>query len=189
MNIALWPAMRRGLALAILLTVIVLVWSAAIRPLIGLSADRRADIAELSAQLVHLEALIARQPELQRQARAREEQLAAAGGLWRGASATAIAAVVQDLLRKAVEAGGGRIKSSSEAHETGEHGFRRITVHFSIEGTLDTITRTLAAIETARPALFEDQVAIAALDSADANAPPVVHFDLDISGYLAGPRS
>ncbi len=190
MNISLSPAMRRALALAILLTLIVLVWTTAIRPLIGLSADRRADIAELSVRLAHLEAAIARRPQLQRQAHNREEQLAAAGGLWRGASATAVGAAVQDRLRKAVGAGDGRVNSTSEAHETVDHGFRRITVHFSIEGTLDTMTRTLAAIETARPALFADRVTIAAPDSAAAaHGPPVLHLDLDVSGYLAGPRS
>ncbi|MGH7113303.1 MAG: type II secretion system protein GspM [Stellaceae bacterium] len=190
MNIYLSPAMRRALALAILLILIVLVWAAAIRPLIRLSTERRADIAELSERLAHFEMIIARRPELQRRAHAREARFAAAGGLWRGASASAIGAAVQDKLGKAAGAGGGRVDSSSEAHETVEHGFRKVTVHFSIEGSLDTVTRTLAAIETARPALFADRLTIAAPDNATAaGGRAILHFELDVSGYLAEPRS
>ncbi|HEY3912306.1 MAG TPA: type II secretion system protein GspM [Stellaceae bacterium] len=190
MNISLSPTMRRALALAILLSLMVLVWTAAIQPLIGLSTQRRADIAALSARLAHLDAVIARRPELRRRQRAREKQLAAAGGLWRGASASAIGAAVQDQLGKTVAVGGGRVDSSSEAHETVEHGFRKITVHFSIEGSLDTITKTLAAIETARPALFADRLTIAAPDgTAAATGPAVLHFDIDVSGYLAAAQS
>jgi hypothetical protein len=189
MNITLSPAIRRTLALAILAALIGVVWSGAVRPLIGLGADRRADIAELSARLAHLEAIAARGPELARRVHAREQELAAAGGLWRATSATAVAAAVQDQVQQAVGAGGGRIDSSSAAHEAVEHGLRRITVHFSGEGTLDTVTGALAAIETARPALFADRVTIAAPDGAAADGPPVLRFDLDVSGYLAGPRS
>ena len=115
-------------------------------------------------------------------------QLAAAGGLWRDASATAIGAAVQDRLRKAVGDDGGRVESSSEAHETSEHGFRKITVHFNIEGTLDTMTRTLAAIEVARPALFADGLTVAAPESPAANGPPMLHFEIDVGSYVAGPR-
>jgi Type II secretion system (T2SS), protein M subtype b len=189
MNISLSPAIRRALALAILLTVLLLIWTAAIEPLIGLGIERRSDIADLLARLAHLEAIVARRPLLQHQARSQEEQLAAAGGLWHGASAAAIAAAVQDRLRKAVTAGGGRVDSSSEAHETIKHGVRKITVHFSIEGTLDTVTETLAAVETARPALFTDGIAITAPDAAPAaSGPPMLRFELDVSGYLAVPR-
>jgi hypothetical protein len=188
MNISLSPLMRRALALAILLALLLLVWTAAVEPLIGLGSERRADIAALSARLAHLDTIVARRPELERQAHRREAQLAAAGGLWRGTSATAVGAAVQDRLGKAVAAGNGRVDSSSQAHETVEHGFRKITVHLSIEGPLDTVTRTLAAIETARPALFADGLTIAAPETT-AGGPPLLHFELDVSGYLAEPRS
>jgi hypothetical protein len=189
MNLSLSPAMRRVLAVAILLALAGLVWVAAIRPLVGLAADRRADIAQLSARLVHLETVVARRSELERRSRERERQLAAAGGVWREASGTAVAATVQDLVRKAVGAAGGRVNSSAAAPEAVEHGFRRVSVHFMSEGTLDTLTRTLAAIEAARPALFADRLRITAPEGTAASGPPVLHFDLDVSGYLAGPRS
>ena len=189
MNLSLSPVMRRVLAVAILLALAGLVWAAAIRPLVGLAADRRADIAALSARLAHLETVVARRPKLERRSHERERQLAAAGGVWREASGTAVAAAVQDLVRKAVGAAGGRVESSAPAPEAVEHDFRRVSVHFTSEGTLDTLTRTLAAIAASRPALFADRLRIAAPEGTPANAPPVLRFDLDVSGYLAGTGS
>lgn len=190
MNILVPAAVRRTLALTILVMLLALAWTAVVRPLIGLSAQRHTDIVDLSARLAHLEAIIARRPELQRRRQAGKAQFAAADGLWHGASASVIGAAVQDRLGKAVAASGGRVDSSSEAHETVEHGFHKITVHFSIDGTLATITKTLTALETTRPALFADRVTISAADTAGAsNSPPVLHLDLDVSGYFGEPRS
>jgi len=190
MNIAWSPAMRRVAALAIFSALIALLWLAVMQPLIGLASDRRGDIAELSGQIAQLEGLMARQPGLQRRELSGRAQLAAVGGFWNGASAPAIAAAVQDRLREAVIAGGGQVTSTSEAHEAAEHGFRKITVHFTIEGTLDTMVKTLAAIETARPALFADNFTVATQENAtEHKGPPTLDLDLDVSGYSAAPGS
>jgi Type II secretion system (T2SS), protein M subtype b len=190
MNIVWSPTMRRVVSLAVLLTLIALFWLAAMRPLIGLAWDRQGDIAELSDQILHLEALTDRQPGLQRRALSGRTQLASIGGFWNGSSAAAIAAAVQDRVREAVIAGGGQVTSTSEAHEAAEYGFRKITVHFSIEGTLDTMVKTLAAIETARPALFADNFTVATQENTtERTGPPILDLDLDVSGYSAMPRS
>jgi hypothetical protein len=189
-NIAWSPTMRRAVALAILSGLIVLFWLAAMQPLIGLARDRSGDIAKLSEQIAHLEALAARQPGLQRRALSGRTQLAAVGGFWNGASAAGVAAAVQDRLREAVLAGGGQVTSTSEAHEAAEYGFRKITVHFSIEGTLDTMVKTLAAIETARPALFAENFTVSTQENAtEHKGPPTLDLDLDVSGYSAAPGS
>ena len=185
MNLSLSPSLRRAFALLILIALIGLIWSAAVRPLVGLWEARRTDIAELSGRLAHLEAVAARRPQLEQRLRNREAELAAAGGMWRGASATAIAAAVQDRLTSAVAASGGKVNSSSPGPETMEHGFRRVPIHFTIEGTLDTLTKTLAAVEAAQPALFADGITVAVPDNTAANGPPTLRFDLDVSGYLA----
>ena len=97
---------------------------------------------------------------------------------------------MQDRLREAVVAGGGQITSTSEAHEGVEYGFRKFIVHIRIEGTLDTRVKTLAAIETSRPALFADNFTVAAQENAaERKGPPILDLDLDVSGYSAGPGS
>jgi hypothetical protein len=181
--------LRRALALTILLTVLVLGWTLAVEPLIDLSRDRQADIAALSDQLAHLQAIIGRQPALARRAATEQSALSAEGGLWNGASAAEVAAAMQDRLRKVVSASGGRLRSTAMVAEAAERGFHRVTVHFSIEGTLDTVTATLAAIEAAHPAMFVDLLAIHAAGVASANRPPALATELDVSGTMTGPGS
>jgi hypothetical protein len=182
--------LRRALALAILLTVLVLGWTLAVAPLIDLSRDRQADIAALSEQLARLRAIIGRQPALERRAASEQGALSAEGGLWTGPSAVEVAAAMQDRLRKVIGGSGGRLRSTAMVGEATEHGFRRVTVHFSLDGTLDTVTATLAAIETAHPGMFVDLMAVHAAVAAVADRAPALTMELDVSGYMTvpGPR-
>jgi hypothetical protein len=190
MTTLLSPLMRRLLALSILAAVVVLCWSLVVRPVIALSSDRAAEIEADTEQLDHLQLVIAHRPELERRANALHAQFAAAGGFWAGVSPAAIAASVQDRLRQAVTDSGGRVKSTSGVSETTEHGFRKLTVRFSIEGTLDTVQKTLAAVETATPALFVDSLKLAPQGrDADAETPPMLDLDLDVAGYMKAPPS
>ncbi len=187
MSFAVSPLLRRIFALGILALVVVLAWSLVVWPLLELSLDRRADIEALAAQASHFEAMIARKPALERQAHAMKQEVAAAGGFWSGPSGAAIAAVIQDRLREAVTAGGGRVKSTSFDHEANERGFRKIVVQFSIEGTLDTLQKTLAAVESKTPALFVDGFTVEAAEAQSArDRAPVLDFDLTVAGYMRG---
>jgi hypothetical protein len=161
-----------------------------IGPLIDLSRDRQSDIASLTEQLDRLEAVAARKPELERKAGSLQALLAAAGGFWDGTSPAAIAAGIQDRLRAAAVGSGGRVKSTSEANEAAEHGFRKVTVRFGIEGTIETLQKTLAAVVTAAPALFVDGFTVAApANEAVRDHPPVLNLDLNVAGYMRASRS
>jgi hypothetical protein len=184
------PRVRRGLALSILLGLLLVAWEGVISPLIDLPRDRQGQIDALSEELDGLRTMTARRPELERQAAAVQRQLAAEGGFWSGASAAAMAASVQDRLRQVVIGSGGRVKSTSEGRQNSASGFHEITIRFSIEGTLETVQKTLAAIETSTPALFVNGLTIAAPpDHAARDRPPVVNLDLDVTGYMRAPRS
>lgn len=188
MNLALSPLLRRAFAIGILVGVIVLVWSLLVWPLLDLSLSRRADIDQMTDEAGRLEAMVDRQSTLSRRDLALQHQLSAAGGFWRGPSGAAVAAVIQDRLREAVVAGGGRVKSTSFLHEANERGFRKIAVQFSIEGTLDTLEKTLAAVEAKAPALFVDGFTVEAAEAqAPRDRPPTLDFDLDVAGYMRGP--
>lgn len=180
---------RRMLALAILACVLASAWSLVVWPLIGLSLDRQTDITALAAQAGRFEAMIMRKPALERQARSLQAQLAAEGGLWNGTSAPAIAAGIQERLRQAVTDSGGRVKSTSEVSEASERGLRKIGVRFSIEGTLDTLQKTLAAVETTKPALFVDGFTVETAETeAPRDRPPSLDFDLSVAGYMRPSR-
>jgi hypothetical protein len=174
---------RRVVAVVILLAVLMLGWLAVIEPLIDLSRDRRAEIAQLSEQLGLLRAMITRQPELVRRAAAEQAALEAEGGLWTGSSAAEVAAGMQDRLRQVITQNAGRLHSTAIVSQADEHGFRRVTVHFSIEGTLDTVVATLTAIEAARPGMYVDAMAVHATGTGGVEDPPGIMLDLDVTGY------
>jgi len=190
MTWSLSPPIRRGLALSILLGLLLVAWAGVVSPLIGFPRERQGQIDALSEELGRLRTMTARRPELERQAAAVQGQLAAEGGFWSGASAAAVAASVQDRLRQVVVGSGGRVKSTSEGTESPASGFREVTIRFSIEGTLETVQKSLAAIETATPALFVNGLTIAAPSDLTArDRPPVLNLDLDVTGYMRMPRS
>jgi hypothetical protein len=181
--------LRSTLALAILLSLLVAGWNFLVQPLIDLSHDRREEIAGLSDQLSRLQAIIAREPELARRAAAEQAALQVEGGLWPGTSPAEVAASMQDQLRRAVADAAGRVRSTALASEAKEHGFYRVTAHFSIEGTLETLQATLGASENARPALFLETLAVHTNGAGDADKPPALTMELDVSGYMRSPNS
>jgi hypothetical protein len=190
MTWSLSPPIRRTLALVILTLVCLFVWSLVVGPLIDLSRDRQSDIAALRGQLDRLEAVVARKPELEWQAGSVQARLTAAGGFWDGTSPAAVAAGIQDRLRAAVVGSGGRVKSTSEANEAAEHGFRKVTVRFGIEGTIETVQKTLGAVVAAAPALFVDRFTVTApANEAIRDHPPLLNLDLNLAGYMRASRS
>lgn len=190
MSSPLSAAARRALALAVLASAVVLCWVLAVSPLYGLARDRLTDIDTLAERVARAEAVVARRPSLERRLERAKADLAAGGGLWTGVSGAAVAAAMQDRLREAAIAAGGRVNSISEARETAERGFRRITLRFRISGTLETAVQVLAAIEHARPALFADSVSLAVPENAvDPKRPPPLDLDIEVSGYLEPPAS
>lgn|SRR5665213_3132721 len=177
--------LRRGLALVLLVTVLVVGWRLGVQPIIDLSLERRQDIAALSDQLAHLQAIIVRRPELEHRAALEQRNLGTEGGLWTEASAAEVAAGMQNRLRQVIAGGNGRLRSTALLSQANEHGFRRVTVHFSIEGVLGTVQATLAAIQASRPAMFVDSMAIHAAGAGDADTPPALTMELDVSGYMS----
>ena len=190
MTWSLSPPIRRGLALSILLGLLLVAWEGVVSPLIELPRERQGQIDALSEELGRLWTMTARKPELERRAATVQGQLATEGGFWSGASAAAMAASVQDRLRQVVIGSGGRVKSTSEGREATASGFHEITIRFSIEGTLATVQKTLAAIENSTPALFVNGLTIAApSDRAARDRPPVLNLDLDVTGYMRAAQS
>jgi general secretion pathway protein M len=185
MNAAVSPPLRRVLAVTILLVVMVAAWTLAVAPVIDLSRKRRQDIATLSDELDRLQAIIGREPEMARRAAAEQAALAAEGGLWQGASAAEVAAAMQDRVRGVVADSGGQLRSTAVVSEANEHRFHRVTVHFTVAGVLDTVQKTLAAIQASRPAMFVESVVINASETSGAERAPELTMEIDVSGYMA----
>jgi hypothetical protein len=180
----LMPALRRILAIVILLMIPLLVWVVVARPLIGVVSDRRSEIDALSDRLVRLRAAIHRIPTLKANEAANQQLLESAGGIWTDTNEAAIAASVQDQLRRAVASSNGVVKSTSHLRGSDEKDLHTVRIRFTIEGTLDTVQQTLAAIDSARPAMFVDSMTIAAPASFTPTKPPLLGLDIEVIGYM-----
>lgn len=184
----LLPLLRRALALAILVALPLMIWVAAVQPLINLVADRQREITDLSDRLARLKAAIARIPELKRSEAAAQQRLQAAGGIWTGTSEAALAAEMQNRLREAVSATKGVVKSTSQLRGADEQGLQTARIRFTVEGTLDTVQRTLSVIETARPVMFVDSLTIVAPATFPPDKPPQLGLDMEVVGYMRKPE-
>lgn len=174
----------RLLAILVLLGLILLAWNVVIAPLVGLAVDRKTDIATLSDRLERLHAVIARIPHLRAEAATLQAKLAAEGGLWTGSSSTFVATSIQSKIRDAIGSVGGNIRSTSELNGKDEAGLRRVRVHVVIDGTLETVVRTLAAIDAARPPIFVENLTISSPANITVDKPPMLTLDLDVLGYM-----
>lgn len=180
----------RALAVLLLLAVVVSAWIVVIAPVAGLATDRLGEIETLVERRVNLTLIAERRATLETQAENLAKRIREEGGYWTGGSATAIAAAVQDRLRQAVTTHGGRVRTTSELRSTGEQTVQTVNVRFRIEGTIETIERTLVAIEGARPMLFVDAMTLVGHDGdGTTETPPVLMLDLDVSAYRATPGS
>jgi hypothetical protein len=64
-----------------------------------------------------------------------------------------------------------------------------VRVRFSVEGTLETVRRTLAAIETSKPVMFVDSMTIMAPATFPPDKPPLLSLDLEVVGYMSKAKS
>ncbi len=174
----------RLLAILVLLVLILLAWNLLIAPFVTLAVDRKTDIATLSDRLERLHAVIARIPHLRGEAASLQAKLAAEGGLWTGSSSTFVATSIQSKIRDAIGSGSGHIRSTAELKGTDEAGLRRVRVHVVIDGTLETVVRTLAGIQATRPPIFVENLTISSPAHIAVDKPPMLTLDLDVLGYM-----
>jgi len=176
--------MRRVLAVSIAVLLVFGVWAAVARPLIAMVTDRQHDIATLTERLATLRRAIARIPSLEQQDASLDARLDAGGRVWPDASDAATAALMQDRLGQAIRREGGVVRSASTIQGKDEGGLHSVRVRFSIEGTLETVERTLYAVQTAKPAMFVDSMTITAPSSVSRDRAPRLGLDVEVVGYI-----
>jgi len=185
MNRTLSAASSRALALLLVVALPVILWLGIVTPLVGAVTDRQEEIATLSDRVMRLQAMIARIPDLKRRDHDLQDRLEAEGGIWVAASEAVVSARMEEILRKTVNAGRGVVKSSSQLRGAQEQGFIIVRVRFSIDGTLETLEKTLAAIDDARPSMFVDSFTIVApATMPPPDRPPVLSLDVEVMGYM-----
>jgi hypothetical protein len=179
-------ALNRTAALSVLLLMVFAMWRLTVVPVTDLVWDRYAEIDAMQQHLSDLQRIVARGNALQQETELLRTRLADDLALWSGASAPAVAAAVQNRLRQVAMMHGGVVKTTTELRGTEAQSLQAVRIRFRIEGTIETISQTLAAIEQSRPALFVDALTIQGQDGdGSAERPPLLTLDLDVSAYRA----
>jgi general secretion pathway protein M len=180
--------LRRTAAVGVLGLLLLAGWFGIAQPMAWLwTGDAEADQAAAD-RLARLTALAQRRPVFAEQVRSLQKALADPALLWSGSSPALISAAVQAQLRQVISAAGGSVRSTTELPVVPEHGLLRVSLRVDAEGTVETLQRTLHAVEAATPILIVDDLMVTAPDggSTEAERPPVLSIRLDVTGYGRG---
>jgi general secretion pathway protein M len=148
------------LAVAIGFLAIAVVYLIIIAPLFQIYGDA-ADRLQTRRDLVErLEVSAKALPKLRAEAERLRDPSHKGAVLLVGSSPTVAAAQLQTSMKELVEASGARLSSSEILAPEMQDSYQKIGLHVSFSGDLTLLTAVLRGIETARPAMFVDNVEI-----------------------------
>lgn len=146
---------RRALALAILLALLMVPWFGIAAPIIALFEREDARIAQTAEMIARYRRIAAEIPEA-----SRDSLPDGAGLLLGGASAELTAAELQTRLGEMIAQSGGRLRSVQVLPTKSEEGLTRVVLRIDLQTDIRGLLGLFHAIETARPLLFVDALAI-----------------------------
>ncbi len=178
------PPLRKALALALLLALLSLAWTALVGPLLAGYRQDLATAAQLRSAIARAQAA-PRDPAALRERleQARAEQAESAGFLRAGSESLA-AAELQDLLRSAATEAGGTVRSTQVLDGRDEEGFRRVTVRVQVALGIAGFQEMLHAVEGGTPYLFVDGLSATVRPPGPRTREGELEVRMDVSGYV-----
>ena len=192
MNAALSPPVRRGLAVAILLVLIALLFLGVAQPLADSYLGDRETIAQLKDAVAKYRRAAAELPARRSQLAALERDPASAAGFLQGTNDTLMATQIQNRIKSLSDAAKVDLRTSQVLPGANEGKLKRIAVREQLSGSITGILAVFHGLEAAgAPSLFIDNVSMRTRPVAvRANAPAadeVIDVQFDAYGYTRGP--
>jgi general secretion pathway protein M len=160
--IATLPTGRRGRALAVTLTVLVLLvlWAAVAAPLGEFYSDRAQVLEERRTVVAHMDRLAAALPELKQRAEAATRSGPPPSLVLEGSSDAVAGATLQNMIQDMAGARGANLVSveSLPAETTGA--YRRIGLKVSLNASWTVLVSLLQSVEQATPPMLIDDLQI-----------------------------
>jgi general secretion pathway protein M len=180
----------KALALGICAVLVLLVYAAVVRPLVGAYDDLKDDLANASAQRDRLVSLEAELPALrQRVEELRNRKQADEGKyLLPAASDSVAAAALQSKVQALGRARGAEVSSVESLAPKVEDGFRRVAVRVVISCDLQALTGILSSLVTSQPVLYVENLEIRSnggTAGAQSGTVPLLTVGMDVYGYRA----
>lgn len=155
----LTPAQARALALGLLVAAVVLVLGVVLAPVLMLHRHYDDAIESWTSRLETYRRVAAQAPEL----RLALDAMRAKDGrrfFLKNTAPNLAGAELQELVKSAIEGGGGRITTSQSPAPREDGGFRQIVASVQFFATVPNLQRILHAIETREPYLVVENVTI-----------------------------
>jgi hypothetical protein len=185
------PALRRALALAILLGLVGAGYYGVVEPIAAEYQATQSSIEQLRSMLARYESagrdLDRRKAELA----TLKQQQTAADGFLRGANETLVAAEIQNRIKSLAESTKGELRSTQILPPQEEGKFHRITVRGQMAVKLAAAQRVFYGLEASSPLLFFDNVNLRARPERrrdESNDDPVLDIRFDVYGYTRGTK-
>lgn len=188
MTSALSPRSRRAVAVGLLAVVLLALYSFVIGPAVASYADSRRQSARLRDELAHLQAIGRDIPDLETRLAQLHRQGATAAGYLDGQNETLVAAALQERLKAAVAATGGRLNSTQVLTIAAQGKTRRVAVRGQMQMNIAALQRVLYTLESGSPYLFIDNLDVRPMvgprgpQSTDGDGVLDVYFD--VYGYM-----
>lgn len=181
------PSQQRALAVALLVIAAVLLLAVVLVPVLLLHKHYDDAIEATGDRLDRYRRVAAQAPEYRKALDAMQERSGRRFFL-KNTAANLAGAELQEYVRAAIEAGGGRINTSQNQAPRDEGRFRQIVVTVQFFATTAALQKILYAIEAQQPYLQVDGVSIRPLNAFRGFKPapgqePEVNVQLDVTAY------
>ena len=179
---------QRGLALAILVAILAVIYYSVAQPLIDAYATDRATIAQRQEVLLRYQRAAQALPARQQELAALKQGQAQVGGFLEGASDTLIATQIQNRVKALADAAKTELKSSQVLPAEPDGKLKRIAIRDQISATTAGLLAIFHDIEAQSPSLFLDNVTLQVRPLAlrDRNSPgngDTIDVQFDVYGY------
>jgi general secretion pathway protein M len=182
------PEGRRGqaLALGMLAAALLLVWFAAIAPLLGWYQGRAMELAQQRENAAHMAALGREIPALRAAVAAAGGQMAGTTVLLTGGTDAIAGANLQSALQTLATQSGTSLDSAAMLPAQPAGALRRISMQVSVTAPWPVLVALLLAIDTAQPSMVAGDITITTGNQPDPTQPVPMQANFTVSGFRAG---
>lgn len=174
---------RKALAIALLLSILTLIWEALLSPFLDTIQEQRQKIADSRRLVTAYQRNIAQKPALEAQLAALRQDQTEQGGAYKGETAAIATAMLQNDMHQLIEAQGGLINSTQVSPPMTMDAFERIQVNVNLTLPAAKIPNLLYDIENHIPYLFVASLGIAVPESQMPNEASQATLVMQLEGY------
>lgn len=175
-------------AMALLVGILATAYLFVVPPLLAGYAEDRDAIAAARERLERYRRIAATRPALQAQIEALQQRGAARGFYLTGRTDALAAAELQNRVKNIIETNGGNLRSIQTVPGKADGGFQRVTIRVQLAAPMESLHRTVYALEAEQPFLFLDNIDIGNRRRGRRNSPsdddPTLTVRFDLFGYL-----